>query len=296
MSRATRNPFGNKQVKPLEIDELDDANYIYDDTHSRGAQILNEYEAQQNGLEYDYRKNTGELPLWNRIFRKGLYVIQLLLVVGGAIAVGGAIVAERSGIFFTRKKGKYHGGALPFGQMERELIYTPFATGAMSAFTAFVGCIGAKTRHKCGKCIFTFYLVCIVATLGLALASTSQAWADKSNVTKYALRQWRKMTGVQTRIFEWDFRCCNFKNLAPCCRFTPGEGECMNENVCYDMVEAHLIKNFDLIFTTSCIQTIFAFIITVASCVLCQIIECKARIKKKMFDKVENDNNVETDM
>eukprot|EP00487_Bulimina_marginata_P009478 TRINITY_DN3909_c0_g1_i1.p1 TRINITY_DN3909_c0_g1~~TRINITY_DN3909_c0_g1_i1.p1 ORF type:complete len:165 (-),score=7.20 TRINITY_DN3909_c0_g1_i1:149-643(-) len=162
------------------------------------------------------------------------------MVLGGGMVAIGAVIAERNGWDFT---------PLIFGQMEEELIYAPFICGVMSGVTAFVGCCGARTRARCGKCMLIIYAILVFLTLILPTASAAQAMADKSNIYKYAQRQWDTLTMTEEKIFEWDHFCCNFDTLDPCCRFTYGEGECTNEYICFDKVRPHLVAQFNTIIT-----------------------------------------------
>merc|ERR1719411_2119224 len=108
------------------------------------------------------------LPKWEQIMRKSMYIFQLMIIVTAGIMVGGTIMAERNGWDFT---------PLIFGQMEEELIYVPFVGGAFAALTAFVGCIGAKTRDRCGRIMLLVYVIMLFISLVLAVASAAQAMA-----------------------------------------------------------------------------------------------------------------------
>merc|ERR1719204_1030220 len=136
--------------------------------------------------------------------------------------------------------------------------------------TAFVGCVGARTRSKVA---LVLYMVCIGSSLALGVASTAQAFADASNVYPYARRQWNRMTIQQTQTFQQSELCCNFDTVPPCCRFAAGSGECANENMCYDIVEQPLLDNFHLIGATSLLQTIVLFAVFVMALVLYKITE-----------------------
>merc|ERR1719295_1199892 len=142
--------------------------------------------------------------------------------------------------------------------------------GFASMITAFVGCVGARSRSKV---VLVIYMVCIGCALALGVASTAQAFADASNVQNYARRQWNKMTIQQTVTFQQQNLCCNFDSVAPCCRFAAGSGECANENMCYDIVEQPLEDNFHLIAVTSMLQTIVLFAVAVMALVLYKIVE-----------------------
>ena len=149
------------------------------------------------------------MPKWEQMLRKSIYIFQIMIIVTSAIMVGGTIMAERNGWDFT---------PLIFGQMEEELIYVPFVGGAFAAVTAFVGCIGAKMKERCGRIMLMVYLIMLAISLALGVGSCAQAMADKSNVWQYAERQWNALTYVEEQIFEWDHFCCNFDKLDPCCR------------------------------------------------------------------------------
>ena len=105
---------------------------------SRGAAALDAYDTnyKEMELDYDYVKSDAELSLKAQIFRKALYVIQIIMVVGAGLVIMGAEYALRSGFTYVQDMN------VPFGTMERELIYVPFACGALSALTAFIGCVG----------------------------------------------------------------------------------------------------------------------------------------------------------
>eukprot|EP01083_Nonionella_stella_P093238 261197_1 len=165
-----------------------------------------------------------------------LYVIQIGMVIGAGIVSYGAIVSERNGRTFSEKT--------KFGTMGAELIYTPCMCGIMSVITSIIGCIGAKSRDKCRKYMLFMYMVALYISLALGIASVVQGFGGKLNVYKYAQRQWDQLTLEQKRHFEWEHFCCNFNTLDPCCRFTYGERECVNEYVCYEKVKPHLEENF----------------------------------------------------
>eukprot|EP01083_Nonionella_stella_P167397 562493_1 len=176
--------------------------YIYDANHSTGATLMNDYDRTNSKLEYDYVK-PNHIPKWEIWFRNSLYVIQMLMVGGAGIISCGAIVAERNGWNFSDANG------IIYGTMEEELIYTPYICGVMSVVTSVIGCIGAKSRDKCGKCMLLVYIVALGISLSLGIASVAQGFADKLNVYKYAQRQWDQLTLEQKRHFEWEHFCCN---------------------------------------------------------------------------------------
>eukprot|EP01084_Bolivina_argentea_P056499 103408_1 len=229
----------------------------YNPNHSRGAQLMNGYD--RNALNYEYPKGDAYLPKWQVIFQKLLYVSQIMMCVGAGIIMCGAYVAERNGWNFSEANG------IIFGKMEDELIYVPYAAGIMSGITAFIGCTGAKSRNKCGSCMLVIYMLFLGISLCLSFASMFQGFADKGNVFKYAQRQWDQLTATQEKIFEWEHFCCNFKAMDPCCRFTYGENECVNEYVCFEKVEPHLLEQFEIIIISSMLHTIYLFILMLLS-------------------------------
>eukprot|EP00483_Globobulimina_turgida_P009764 UN09783 len=177
------------------------------------------------------------------------------MVIGSGIISCGAIVAERDGWSFA------DGTGIIYGTMEEELIYVPYVCGVLSIVTSFKGCLGAKSRDKCGRCMLILYIVSLLRSLIFGISSVAQGLADKTNVYKYAQRQWDQLTDDQEHQFEWEHFCCNFKNLDPCCRFTYGEGECINEYVCFDKVKDHLLENFQIIVVTATLHTVYLFIV-----------------------------------
>ena len=99
---------------------------------TKGAGAMNEYDINYQQLGYDYDKRI-DLPLKVIIFRKAMYVAQILMVVGAIICAGGASIAQRNGIKYT---------PVPFGRMESELIYVAWGCAGASLIASFVGCLG----------------------------------------------------------------------------------------------------------------------------------------------------------
>merc|ERR1712130_290104 len=86
------------------------------------------------------------------------------------------------------------------------------------------------------------------------------------------MRQWRAMTITQTLTFQQTFLCCNFDIVMPCCR-RDGQGDCINEFMCYERVDPHLKENFHIIAATSTLQSIYLFAVAILSLLLCKFIE-----------------------
>ena len=100
---------------------------------SRGAGAMDDYDGAYKEIgAYEYEKTDAELPLKVLIFAV-LYVVQIIMIVGGCLCIMGAQIAQTNGIQFD---------SLPFGTMEKELIFVPFACGAASCVAAIVGCFG----------------------------------------------------------------------------------------------------------------------------------------------------------
>merc|ERR1712176_1254655 len=168
---------------------------------------------------------------------------------------------------------------------ENELIYIPWACGAISCITAIIGCLGAQFRNKCGRVVLIIYVICLVVSLSLAVGSVAQCFADEANVYNYALRQWRALTATQERVFEWDHLCCNFITIPPCCRFEPSaERYCINEYVCYEKVEVHLLEQFELIKVTSMFHAIILGIVLLLAVSLCIFLHCKEIREQKQLE------------
>merc|ERR1740123_654660 len=141
-----------------------------------------------------------------------------------------------------------------------------------------------KTRSKWALVV---YLLTVSVALGLGIASAAQAFADSGNVFNYAQRQWRAMTITQTNTFQQTFLCCNFDTVMPCCRRS-GQGDCLNEFMCYEKVSPHLLENFNIIAGTSMVQSIYLFVVAIGSLLLCKFIEYKPKINaatKQIFDE-----------
>merc|ERR1712113_920866 len=126
--------------------------------------------------------------------------------------------------------------------------------------------------------------------------SVAQCFADEANVYNYALRQWRALTATQERVFEWDHLCCNFITIPPCCRFEPSaERYCINEYVCYEKVEVHLLEQFELIKVTSMFHAIILGIVLLLAITLCIFLHCKEiREQKQLENGDENTTQKET--
>merc|ERR1719295_552295 len=233
-----------------------------------GASVMDAYDVSYKQLEYDYVKTDADLPLRVLIFRKALYVIQMVMVCGAAVMLAGAMIAQKDGIRYS---------TLPFGSMESELGLVPMACAFVSMVTAFIGCVGARSRSKIA---LVLYMLFIGSAFALAVAATAQAYADSSNVELYAKRQWNKMTIIQTQTFQRSNKCCNFNTKGPCCRFAAGSGESANEFTCYQIVEGSLLSNFELIGTTSLLQCIYLFGVAVLSLVLYKVVESHPHLLK----------------
>merc|ERR1712228_1151862 len=101
-----------------------------------------------------------------------------------------------------------------------------------------------------------------------------------------ALRQWRALTATQERVFEWDHLCCNFEPSA--------ERYCINEYVCYEKVEVHLLEQFKLIQVTSMFQAIILGIVLVLSSSLCIFLHCKDIQDQKKLENGDNSTKKQT--
>lgn len=93
---------------------------------------MDEYDINYQQLEYDYDK-TIHLPLKVILFRKAMYIAQILMVIGAIICAGGASIAQRNGITYT---------PVPFGRMEKELVYIAWGCAGASIIASIIGCIG----------------------------------------------------------------------------------------------------------------------------------------------------------
>eukprot|EP01084_Bolivina_argentea_P318753 552865_1 len=277
---APLSPGRSREVVPTNTDIHEP--YSYNANHSRGAMFLNEYDDARSGggLDYNYKKVDAELPRHVLLFRKALYIAQMCMLGGAVITAAGAYIAENNGWKFSPNN-------LIFGHMETELIYTPYACGILSMITAIIGFVGVKYRERetCANTMSTVYLIMCCITLILAIASTAQAFADRGNVFHYARRQWNALTVVEERIFEWEHFCCNFDALEPCCRFGYGVTDCVNEFMCFERVEGHLIENFNIIIITSTLHLINMFIITIGAGAVFGMVQHKARKKAEKAQK-----------
>jgi len=262
-----------------------DAMEAYDRVHSAGAIAMNAFDETGTTLRYEYTKTYEDAPKYMIWFRKTLYITQIAIMVGAAVCSAGAIMAERNGLRFNKHQ-------IPFGRMENELIYIPWACGAISCITAIIGCLGAQFRNKCGRVMLIIYVICLVVSLSLAVGSVAQCFADEANVYNYALRQWRALTATQERVFEWDHLCCNFITIPPCCRFEPSaERYCINEYVCYEKVEVHLLEQFELIKVTSMFHAIILGIVLLLAVSLCIFLHCKEIREQKQLENGDKDTN-----
>jgi len=229
---------------------------------------MDAYDGEYKKLEYDYERTDADLPLKVLIFRKALYVMQLLMCVGAVVMMASAMVAQHNGIAHSQ---------VSFGTMEKQLVYVPFASGCASIVTAFVGCVGAHTRSKCALIL---YLALIGTSLALAVAGAAQGFVDASNVVLYARRQWNLLSDDQTDIYQVDELCCNFDSVSPCCRFSPGQGDCVNEFMCLERVAPALLQNFNLIAVTCLLQAIYLFGVSVCAVVLYKVVEMKPSLSE----------------
>jgi len=222
------------------------------DREMRGLAMMDAYDMDRRdkNLGYDYTKKTSDMPVWMQYFGKVMFLVQIALLVGAAIVFGGAFQAERNGFEYSDQ--------LRFGEMDGELLYTPYACAAFSVATAVIGCVGVKVRHKL---VLIIYMLSLALTLGLAAGSTAQAQADTANIKLYAFRQWREMTYNQEAIYQHEHLCCNFDDIDPCCRWAVGEGECENEYICFDRVRPHLEEQFALIGTCSVLHSIICAVV-----------------------------------
>jgi len=222
------------------------------DREMRGLAMMDAYDSgrRDKNLGYDYTKSDAGMPVWMQYFGKVMFLTQIAILVGAAIVFGGAFTAERNGFEYSDQ--------LRFGEMDGELLYTPYACAAFSAVTAVIGCVGVKVRHKL---VLIIYMLSLGLTLGLAAGSTAQAKADNDNIKLYAFRQWREMTYNQEAIYQHEHLCCNFDDIDPCCRWAVGEGECENEYICYDRVKPHLEAQFAIIGTCSVLHSIICAVV-----------------------------------
>merc|ERR1712228_640714 len=220
---------------------------------------MDKYDIDYQQLGYNYDK-TIHLPLKVLFIRKAMYAAQILMLIGAIICASGASIAQRNGIIYT---------PVPFGRMENELVWVAWGCAGVSMIASFIGCIGARNRSRVALVV---YLLFVGIALGLGITSTAQAFADSGNTYNYAMRQWRGMTIHQTLQFQQTFLCCNFDTVMPCCR-RDGQGDCINEFMCYERVDPHLTENFHIIAATSTVQSIYLFAVALFSLFLCKFIE-----------------------
>lgn len=106
---------------------------------NKSVQAMEQYDINYQQLEYDYDKRI-DLPLKVIIFRKAMYIAQILMAIGAIICAAGASIAQRNGIQFT---------PLPFGRMENELIWVAWGCAGVSFIASIIGCIGMNYEKKC---------------------------------------------------------------------------------------------------------------------------------------------------
>merc|ERR1712060_910559 len=164
-----------------------------------------------------------------------------------------------------------------------------------------MGCFGANRRNKCGRIMLILYVLCIISALVLSVGSIFQTFADGRNVYNYALRQWRSMTATEERIVELELLCCNFIHMLPCCRFEPSAlNFCINNQVCFETVEQHLLDQFQIIQITSIIQMVWLSGVMLFSFGFCIYLSYKdkaneslEKVKESEDDEVDEDTNKE---
>lgn len=101
---------------------------------TRGAGAMDAYEGAYKEIgEYEYEKTDAMLPKRVLIFRKAMYFVQIIMVAGAGLVFMGAQIAQRNGFAYSNP---------PFGTMESELIFVPFAAGGATILAAIVGCLG----------------------------------------------------------------------------------------------------------------------------------------------------------
>merc|ERR1719153_1897088 len=192
------NTRPTRPSRPRTRPAMDDAIQLArPDREMRGLAMMDAYDTDRRdkSLGYDYTKNDSGLPVWMQYFGKVMFLTQIAILVGAAIVFGGAFTAERNGFEYSDQ--------LRFGEMDGELLYTPYACAAFTVATAVIGGVGVKVRHK-------LVLIIYMLSLGLAAGSTAQASADTANIQLYAFRQWRSMTYLQESIYQHEHLCCNF--------------------------------------------------------------------------------------
>ena len=70
-------------------------------------------------------------------------------------------------------------------------------------------------------------------------------------------------------------------------RFTYGEGECVNEYICFEKVKPHLIDQFNIIITCSAIHSVYLFILFLMSITLYTVLSIRDKIEEKQQDTKE---------
>ena len=81
---------------------------------------MDAYDTKYQKLEYDYERTDADLPLKILIFRKALYVTQMVMCVGAVVVMAASQVAQHNGIAYSQ---------VSYGTMEKELVYVPLACG-----------------------------------------------------------------------------------------------------------------------------------------------------------------------
>jgi len=169
----------------------------------------------------------------------------------------------------------------------------------LSFIAAVIGCFGAQRRNKCGRIMLILYVLCIISALVLSVGSIFQTFADGRNVYNYALRQWRSMTATEERIVELELLCCNFIHMLPCCRFEPSAlNFCINNQVCFETVEQHLLDNFEIIKITSMIQMVWLSAVLLFSLGFCIYLQQKDKaneILEKVKQSEDDHDEIEDD-
>lgn len=102
-------------------------------SRGKGASAMDAYDKGYERLEYDYERTDADLPLKILIFRKALYVTQMVMCIGAVVVMAAASVAQHNGLVYSQ---------VSWGTMDKGLIYVPLACGCVSVVTAFVGCVG----------------------------------------------------------------------------------------------------------------------------------------------------------
>ena len=91
---------------------------------------MDQYDVAYKNLEYDY-KSAKSLKFI--IFRKSLYIAQILMIMGSVMVAMGVIIAENDAVNHSDQ---------PFGTLSRQVVYVPMACAAMSFITGIIGCFG----------------------------------------------------------------------------------------------------------------------------------------------------------